>query len=153
MTSGLKQLETPMFRVIKRFGGYPCCHRQWKANSHCRFLHGYDRIIEIEWEGPRDEIGWVLDFGGLKGLRDVFEKQFDHTTLISSDDPYLPEMRKLHNDSVIDLRVMDPTMEGMAIWVAEMATTFTKVVAREAKVVRVECWENEKNAAIWVPEL
>ena len=133
--------------VIKRFGGYPCCHRQWKDSGHCRYLHGYDRWIEITWRGPRDHRGWVVDFGGLKDLKQAFEFQFDHTCLVAEDDPKLDTFRALQG--ALDLRIMDPTMEGMAIWVAEMAIAWTEENAPAAEVVRVECWENEKNAAIW----
>lgn len=138
-------------RVIKKFGGFPCAHRQWKADSHCKYIHGYDRIVIIEWEGPRDETGWVLDFGGLKPLRTMLENQFDHTTLIAPDDPALEHFRKLSELDAISLRIMDPTMEGMAEWVAVVAQEFTNETFPGRKIVRVECWENEKNCAVWVP--
>jgi 6-pyruvoyltetrahydropterin/6-carboxytetrahydropterin synthase len=136
-------------RVVKRFGSYPCCHRQWKALSHCRFLHGYDRHVRIEWEGPRDDLGWVVDFGALKPIRQALEAQFDHTTLISPDDPHLDEFTAMHDWNVIDLRVMDPTMEGMTLWVRDLVEHLQPAIAEEAKVVRIECWENDTNAAVW----
>ena len=47
------------------------------------------------------------------------------------------------------LRIMDPTMEGMTQWVADLCITWTEKNVPTAKVVEVACWENEKNAAIW----
>ena len=137
-------------QVTKRLGGFPCAHRQWKAPSHCRFLHGYDRMVYLTWEGPRDYLGWVVDFGALKPLRTALEKQFDHTTLIAPDDPHLEDMRFLADAGVIDLRVMDPTMEGMTLWVRDLVQTMQPTIAEEARLVRVECWENDKNSAVWV---
>lgn len=136
-------------RTIKRFGGFPCCHRQWKDEGHCSFLHGYDRWVQVEWEGERDHRGWVVDFAALKKVRAALEHQYDHTTLISPDDPALATFERLHDDGVIDLRITDPTMEGMALWVKEMVTELTKEINPTAVVIRVECWENEKNAAVW----
>lgn len=140
-----------MMRARKRFGGFPCCHRQWRTDSHCRFLHGYDRWVEIEWEGPRDERGWVVDFGGLKPVRASLEYQFDHTTLIAPDDPELERFRDLDASGVIDLRVMDPTMEGMTLWVRDLLHDMQPDIAEFATPVRIECWENDKNAAVWTP--
>lgn len=137
-------------RVRKRLGGYPCCHRQWRDDGHCAYLHGYDRWVEIEWEGERDHRGWVVDFGALKEIKDWLEHMYDHTTLISPDDPYLDLFHNLNEQNALDIRVTDPTMEGMAELVATKAITWTKNNAPNAKVVRVECWENEKNCAVWV---
>ena len=138
--------------VRKRLGGFPCCHRQWKATSHCRYLHGYDRWVEIEWTGPRDDLGWVVDFGGLKELKDKLERPFDHTCLISPDDPELDRFRELDAAGAIDLRVMDPTMEGMTLWVRDLIHDLQPSIAEAAEVVRIECWENERNAAVWTSQ-
>ncbi|MEC8096919.1 MAG: 6-carboxytetrahydropterin synthase, partial [Cyanobacteriota bacterium] len=29
------------YSCSKAFSGYPCCHRQWRHDGHCRFVHGY----------------------------------------------------------------------------------------------------------------
>ena len=136
-------------QVTKRLGGSPCSHRQWRDDGHCRWLHGYDRWVEITWEGERDERGWVVDFGGLQDLKASLEAQFDHTVLIAADDPHLAAFEALAADDVLDLRVMDPTMEGMTAWVARLASDWCAVNAPTAHVVHVACWENDKNAASW----
>jgi len=135
--------------VIKRLGGYPCAHRQWKDDGHCQFLHGYDRWIEIQWEGERDYRGWIVDFGSLGKLKEDFEYQFDHTCLIAPDDPALADFQKLNAQYIIALRVMDPTMEGMVEWVRDVAHLWTAENFPNAYIVKVDCWENEKNAATW----
>ena len=30
-----------MFRSYKEFNGYSTAFRQWRAESHCRYVHGY----------------------------------------------------------------------------------------------------------------
>jgi len=135
------------YRVVKRLGGFPCTHRQWRDAGHCRWVHGYDRWVEIEWQGERDERGWVVDFGGLDALKATLTNQFDHTFLVAPDDPVLATFTSLHEADVLSLRVMDPTMEGMARWVYDEAVKWTTECAPAARVLEVTCWENEKNAA------
>jgi 6-pyruvoyl-tetrahydropterin synthase len=91
-----------------------------------------------------------VDFGGLGDLKRSLEHQFDHTFLVAPDDPALSDFKQLAEQDVLDLRVMDPTMEGMAVWVAAEAARWTAVHAPQAEVIEVACWENEKNCARWV---
>lgn len=67
--------------------GLSCCFRQWKAESHCRFLHGYALQIKLVFSGNLDERNWVVDFGGLKPVRQWLEDTFDHKMLVANDDP------------------------------------------------------------------
>ena len=30
-----------MYRSYKEFNGYSTAFRQWRANSHCKYVHGY----------------------------------------------------------------------------------------------------------------
>ena len=139
-------------RVTKRLGGFPCCHRQWKATNHCSYLHGYDRWVELEWEGERNDLGWVVDFGDLKEVRALLEAQFDHTTLIDPSDPHLSAFQELHREGIVSLRVMDPTMEGMVLWVRDHVQEWTTANYSNAHLIRVTCWENDKNAATWAQQ-
>ena len=63
----------------KRFAGYSTCFRQWRADSHCKFLHGYALEFKITFAGELDQRNWVMDFGGLKDFKLFLEKTFDHT--------------------------------------------------------------------------
>lgn len=136
-------------RVIKRLGGFPCCHRQWRDTGHCAYLHGYDRFVELELEGPPDHRNWVFDFADFKEIRQALEKQYDHTVLMSPDDPALATFKALDTDMVIDLRITDPTMEGMTLWVRDLVERTLQQRQSTARLIRVTCWENEKNAAQW----
>ena len=139
-----------MLRTIKRLGGFPCCHRQWKDDGHCSLLHGYDRWVELEWEGPRDHRGWVVDFASLKRVRQALEHQFDHTCLIAPDDPEMETWCSLSARNAMAIRIMDPTMEGMCLWVRELVEEWTAAECQPGvRLIRVTCWENEKNASSW----
>ena len=47
-----------------------CAFRQWRADSHCKFIHGYRLVAKFWFECEKlDERNWVVDFGGLKELK------------------------------------------------------------------------------------
>lgn len=128
-----------------------CAFRQWKATSHCKFVHGY-RLIAKYWFGCAglDDKNWVVDFGGLKELKQVLEKQFDHTLCISSDDPLLESFKALNEAGGCDLRIMDGVgMEKFAQYCFNVGDAFIreKTVGR-CWVEKVEVWEHEKNSTI-----
>jgi len=80
-----------MYLSTKTFGhelGLSAAFRQWKADSHCRFLHGYALAVKFTFAAEELDVrNWVVDFGGLKGLKQILEDTFDHKTLVASDDP------------------------------------------------------------------
>jgi len=130
-----------------------CAFRQWRANhSHCKFVHGY-RLIAKFWFGCNrlDDKNWVVDFGGLKGLKTILENQFDHTLCIASDDPLLEEFKKLHTLGAVDLRIMENGVgiERTAEWCLKAADAFVRnLTLNRCWVTKVEVWEHEKNSAI-----
>jgi 6-pyruvoyltetrahydropterin/6-carboxytetrahydropterin synthase len=84
--------------------GWSCAFRQWKADhSHCHYLHGYALQVELTFEAEAlDHRNWVVDFGGLKGLKKVLQSVFDHTTLIAEDDPELGWFEAAHQRGILD---------------------------------------------------
>jgi 6-pyruvoyltetrahydropterin/6-carboxytetrahydropterin synthase len=94
--------------------GLSCCFRQWRStHSHCSLLHGYSIGIKLIFESETlDDRNWVMDFGGLKAFKEWSEWQFDHTTIIATDDPHLEKFLKLAelglNDvgGILDLRLV-----------------------------------------------
>ncbi len=131
-----------------------CAFRQPKANhSHCRFLHGY-RLTAKFWfaASELDENNWVVDFGGLKGLKEKLKNQFDHTTCIAADDPALPVFKELEKAGACDLRVMSngTGVERIAEWCYDTADFFIKAATNDrCWVEKVEVFEHEDNSAIF----
>ena len=143
------------FISTKRFRGFPCTHRQWKADSHCRFVHGYSREFYFEFEcNELTQEMWVMDFGGLKEVKAWLEDMFDHTFLAASDDPYLETFEKLDKEGVIQLRVLpNAGMEGTAKYVFDNVNKMVqKSTNSRVRVIKVEVRENEKNSAFYIPE-
>ena len=147
-------------QVIKVFDGYPCAHRQWKDKSHCRFIHGYQRKFVCTFDGPVDEKGWVIGFGGraIQEIKHLLKCLFDHTLLLASDDPYYETFKQ--GDGVFcDLVILPhgPGMEGSARYVCECINDIIErhepaTWERGVRCVCVECWENEKNCGVWKRE-
>ena len=58
--------------------------RQPRAESHCRYIHGYQLKAEITFAcNELDDNNWVFDFGGLKDLKHIYKTQFDHTLVVA----------------------------------------------------------------------
>ncbi len=140
------------FKSTKRFTGFPCTHRQWRAESHCRFVHGYSREFYFEFAASElTKEGWVVDFGGLKELKKWLEYVFDHTFLVAQDDPELETFKDLDKRGAIMLRVLpNPGMEGTALYVYEEASRILEnLCGKRAWITKVVVSENEKNSAIY----
>ncbi|NBP00760.1 MAG: hypothetical protein EBU90_11635 [Proteobacteria bacterium] len=133
-----------------------CAFRQWRADSHCKYIHGY-RLQAKFWFGCSglDDKNWVVDFGGLKELKSILEKQFDHTLCIANDDPLLNAFRELHRVGAVDLRIMTGGVgiERTAEWCFKIADEHVRnITNNRCWVNKVEVWEHEKNSAIVTKE-
>ena len=131
-----------------------CAFRQPKANhSHCKFLHGYNLTAKF-WFGANelDENNWVVDFGGLKGLKEKLKNQFDHTTCIAANDPVLPIFQQLEKAGACDLRIMSngTGSERIAEWCYDTADFFIKAATNDrCWVEKVEVFEHEDNSVVF----
>ena len=96
------------FTCSKSFEGFPCSHRQWRHEGHCRFVHGYSRSFTFWFVAKELDInGFVVDFSRLKPLENRLKEQFDHTFLVNKDDPLLNYWKELHDLEALNLRIMD----------------------------------------------
>ena len=141
------------FESTKRIELGSCAFRQWKADSHCAFLHGYQLVAKLTFGcSSLDNRNWCQDFGSLKELKDILRDQFDHTTIVAANDPALQAFVELAEREVLQLRVMDDGVgtERVAEWVFRVANEFIK---RESEgscwVENVEVFEHEDNSAIY----
>ena len=149
------------FRSTKIFDGYSTVFRQWKAGeTHCKFLHGYGISFKVWFEGELDERNWVWDFGGMKRAKGTIDGMnpkawmdymFDHTTIIANDDPHLETFKKLHEDGIIQLRIIPATgAERFAEYIYNKVNDFVVLETNgRVKVAQVEFREHEKNTAFY----
>ena len=101
----------------KKFGPITTGHRQWKDSGHCKYVHGYARYVEITFACDNlDDKQWVMDFGGLKDIKNWLNEQWDHRLLIASDDPLISDFKSLHDKGGCNLNIMDIETYGAKRW-------------------------------------
>lgn len=161
MTQKLEPAPGMAFESSKTYThaqGLSCTFRQWRAtHSHCRFLHGYALQVTIVFRSKElDDRNWVMDFGGLKHLKEWLVETFDHKTLIAEDDPALNHfvhMSKDYKDQggrLIDLTIVEHVgCEAFAKLIFEQAEALTQVDGERLQVQSVEVREHEGNAATY----
>ena len=149
------------FISTKVFDGYSTVFRQWKAEgTHCRFLHGYGVSFKVWFEGELDERNWVWDFGGMKRAKGTIDGMnpkawmdymFDHTVIISENDPNINLFRSMDESNIIQLRIIPSVgAEQFAKYIYEKLNTFIQEETNgRVKIVQVEFREHEKNTAIY----
>jgi 6-pyruvoyltetrahydropterin/6-carboxytetrahydropterin synthase len=149
------------FQSTKLFDGFSCVFRQWKAEStHCKFLHGYGVSFRVWFEGELDERNWVWDFGGMKRAKGTIDGMnpkawmdymFDHTTIITEDDPGLGGFKTMDNLGIIQLRIIPAVgAEQFAKYIYEKLNTFIQEETEgRVKIAKVEFMEHAKNTAIY----
>lgn len=154
-----------MYLVTKTYGhdlGLSACFRQWRAKSHCRFLHGYPLSFKLTFAADDlDENNWVLDFGGLKPVKAWLVENFDHKLLVATDDPERETLVALAGIDQLQKPLADvlvvPTVgcEGFAKYVAGFVNSWLRasmpeaVHGRRLHLVEVEVREHGGNSAIY----
>ena len=150
-----------MFKSTKLFDGFSCCFRQWKAETtHCKYLHGYGVSFRVTFDGMLDHRNWVWDFGGMKRAKtkidgmspkEWMDYMFDHTVLVAIDDPDLKIFQTMHDNSIIQLRVIEATgAEKFAEFIFKKLNTFVRTETNDrVHIKRVEFMEHNKNTAIY----
>lgn len=147
------------FRSTKTYGheiGLSCCFRQWRAESHCQYLHGYALSVRVEFEAEELDVrNWVVDFGSLKGFKTMLEETFDHKLLVAEDDPMRQTLLQLQTYGLAKIVVLPGVgCERFAEYIFGAAETWLESngYAPRCKVVLVEVKEHGSNSAIYVEQ-
>ena len=148
------------WQSIKTWGhdvGLSCAFRQWKAtDSHCAKIHGYALAISVCFEADElDDRGWVIDFGGLKELKQQLIDTFDHKTVLAEDDPALWPLKTLaHQTDVMDIVTMPAVgCEHFARHVWRLADLWLHGTGHgdRVRVASVTVSEHGANSAVYRP--
>lgn len=144
-----------MYQSTKTYGhevGLSCCFRQWRAQSHCRYLHGYALAIKLTFRAfELDERNWVVDFGGLKNFKGILEESFDHKCLVAEDDPAMETFVRLHAMGLIQMVIVPATgCEAFARMIFDVAQQRLLDAGYDERVslVSVEVREHGANSAL-----
>lgn len=145
-----------MYKSIKTYTdaqGLSACFRQWRAKSHCKFLHGYALQVEITFTSKvLDERKWVVDFGGMDEIKRWLEINFDHKTLIAADDPKIGMFKDMDQVGICDLVILpDVGCEAFARYIFKHVHDWipSEMVQRGVRVEQVVVREHGGNAAVY----
>lgn len=120
-----------MLITASRYHDVSFGHRVVGHEGHCRYLHGHNyriwfKVTADTTHPSLDAIGRVIDFGVIKStLCQWLEDNWDHKTILWSDDPILNTLSSLEheNDDLTESIVVvpfNPTAENIAeylLWV------------------------------------
>ena len=147
-----------MYKVTKTYChnlGLSASFRQWRAKSHCRFIHGYALEVRLTIVATElDENNWVFDFGGLKDIKRQLIDLFDHKTLVAEDDPKKAMFKELEIAGLIQyVEVPNVGCEGFAKYIYDLAYPRIKELrTNNAELESVEVREHQGNSAIYKGE-
>jgi len=132
--------------------GLSAAFRQWRADSHCRFIHGYSLSFKFVFESEELDVrNWVVDFGSLKTLKGILEDTFDHKTVVAEDDPEMSWFEEAHKRGIIDMVVLPAGgCEKFAEYVYEVADGWLGDAGYKPRVKlrSVEVMEHGANSAL-----
>lgn len=155
-----------MYHSTKIIEGFSTCFRQWKAvDTHCSKIHGYAIKFKMTFQSEDlDSRNWVVDFGifsrstfkfdGLP-IKDWFKYMFDHTLVVSADDPILEDLIDLQAKNAVQLRILNNGVgcEKFALLVYNVVFLMISNDFKDSEfkptLLSVECVENEKNSAVY----
>lgn len=101
-----------------------------------------------------DDRNWVVDFGGLKGLKRALQDYFDHKTVVAFDDPKLGAFEALNKMEIADVLFLDAVgCEKFAELAYNLAVGELETLGLigRVQVKEVECREHGANSAIYRP--
>ena len=141
------------YRVIKTYGnerGLSTAFRQWRADSHCKLIHGYSLGFRLTFEAETlDDKNWVYDFGNLGFVKEFLEDNFDHIFMVAADDPRISDIFNL--DGIAEIRTLPVVgCEAFAEYVySYVAREINEQTGGRVSLVSVECFEHGANSALF----
>lgn len=139
-----------MLTITKEYQDIPFGHRQYRHDGHCRWVHGHNLNVRFTFAAhQRDDNGFIIDFGKLGELKKLLTETFDHTLLISPQDPELAFFREMEKKGLCDLRVIDGSAESIAEYIyTHSKSLIFRMTDGRAWVHAVQVWEDSKNSAV-----
>lgn len=145
-----KYVSTKLYKEIGSVA-----YRQWRAESHCRLMHGYALSFYFEFESDTVDVrNWVVDYGSLRSFKEKLEEWFDHKMLVAEDDPEKEFFEEFARRGLAEITFVEKTgCEGLSeflweyleeIWLPENGYKSTD---HYVQVRRVEVRETENNKA------
>ena len=140
-----------MKTCTKRWDNFPFAHRAPNHDGHCKLIHGHNWSFEVTFECETcDDNGFVFDFGKLQPVKKTLDDTFDHTLVLSANDPLRREITEFFAKYEIpNVRVIDDcSCEGIAKWVYHLVNSYVSDVSmNRVHVSKVTVYEDTRNSA------
>lgn len=143
------------FTIIKEFGSYPFAHRQHLHDGQCFQIHGHNWKFKIKFGCDElDHNGFVIDFGKLKWIREIFKALFDHTLVVDPNDDQIESFKELSYKGLCNLVVIPgSSAEHLAKFIFDIITDELDLknsdTQRNVWVQSVEVFEDDDDSAIY----
>jgi 6-pyruvoyltetrahydropterin/6-carboxytetrahydropterin synthase len=147
-----KMKDNCKYQSTKVFNGYSTAFRQWKSKTHCKYLHGYSLSFKVTFQSELDQNNWVFNFGGFKKVKKYLSNTFDHTTVISADDPNIDWFEEAHSQGILQLIILESVgCEKFAEYIFNVLKRYVDTETKgRVSVIKVECFEDgANNSAIY----
>lgn len=169
-------LELPIAHCLYR-GAYSglCCGNVYRDKGQCDgkedrydlgdkvlpILHGHNYNITIDlYSNKLDENGMVVDFKKMKKILHQYFDQYDHSMILTPDNPLVNIYRKNYEENGIDfersrLFVWDenPTAEYMAKYWTEIVTNLFKKEGLNVEKVSLIVEETSHNSVTYEEDI
>ena len=113
-------------------------HRFYKFKGEAQYLHGHTGVLTIEVEDSVNEgVNMVFPCNEIKKTAWEVLQNFDHSLILREDDPLLPAILKVYEETGIKDGAPQNTMKGPA-FKTELATAYPDarlVVTKETLTV------------------
>lgn len=142
-----------MLTCRKVYSDIPFAHRQHRHAGHCARIHGHSWTLSLNFAcSELDRHGFVVDFGGLRFLKDWIDTHLDHACVLSADDPELAWVRS-KDGSVFKLLVVESaSAEGIARHLhAALDPLVRAETGGRAWIAELELHEDSRNSVRFVP--
>ncbi|MGL5351634.1 MAG: 6-carboxytetrahydropterin synthase [Cetobacterium sp.] len=124
-------------RSITRFD-LQYAHRFYKFKGEAQYLHGHTGILTIEVEDSINEgVNMVFPCNEIQKTAWEYLKNFDHALILREDDPLLPAILKVYEETEVKDGTPQNQMKGPAFR-TELATAYPEsrlVVTKETLTV------------------
>lgn len=138
-----------MFTCSKIYADIPFAHRQHRHGGHCALVHGHNWSIKFTFACQElDENAFVVDFGGLRYIREWIDDTFDHACVFNSDDPLREALVAAAPGAWKPLVVENCSAEGIAEFVFDAVDPMVRErTSGRAWLESVEVAEDSRNSA------
>jgi len=138
--------EEYMVVTIERSMAY--AHRLLHHKGKCRFLHGHNAKIVVSVGGPVDlKTGMVVDFRDLKEIVDAVLEEFDHHTILGTEDDLGSVLQS--SGQIVIYTLGEPTAENLSKIIFKLIEQGIKVNDFKIKVESVKFYETPTSFATY----